>query len=300
MATSTLYYPHAIVLPSGVEVVQLEDMTPAQNIRDILGFSTGDPLPSYSGSEDATPDLTFSSSQLADLLPLMTIYGCMADLSAGNVDIEYRSGNNRGAREAIASAEHIRGRMASNAAMVLQSLSATQGGRATGRFRVLPLWDGTNDPIQWTSGVAVTATDKVQHYYTMGPIKLNGSFVGSVTSMNWENNVRLNEMSSDGEVYPTFADVDSLAPTVNFRVRNTALHATYKNGAALTALIVYLRKKLSSGYNVADATAQHIALTAAAGTVKSRQISGRELEISCQLTQSAGAVYTISAASAIA
>ena len=303
MGVSGLYYPHAIKFPSGNAITQLLDVTPARNFRDLSERSASEAGPSFTGSETSAPDVTFSTSQLADLLGQFSGNDpIIADLSGGNVDIEYRKAADKGIRVATASTAHVRARMQANAALAWESFSADDGRTASIRSRLVAVFDGTNDPMAVSSGVALAATSAVQHLFTLGPVVVNGTQLNGVESVNWDNNSQYNELHGDGEDFLSHFSVDAYNPTIRVRLRDTATFATYgSKGTALSALVVYLRKRLKSGINVPVATTEHIKVTAATGTIKPSNIGGGgSPELMIQLHAAPGsAMFAIDAAAAI-
>lgn len=302
MTVPATHYPHAIIIPSGPEIVQLNSAEPNANLNELIAHASGDPIPSFTGIMDSAPGFSFGTSQIKDILDEVATDAVIANYSGSNVDVEYREGVSGGTRAAIATTTHLRGRCA-NASLLFESLSAQQGQPAELRARLAFLSsDGLTNPITWTDGVAITATDKVQHQFTLGPLKLNGSFIGGGQGMEWDNRLTIDEAMADGEVFPTYHDVESYVTQIVYRTRNTALLATYNDPVAITSCTAFLRKKAANGYLVANATEEHIGLTAATGFVKARTASGAKsiVELVLQFNQSAGALFTVDTTAAIA
>jgi hypothetical protein len=306
MTTTTVYYPHAIVSGNpALTLTQLDDVQPAHNYQDLTEFAAGQVGPQFTGTHLASPDNRFSSTQLKAILDVCIAgkYNVIRDLSGGNVDVEFKAGENRGTRIADASLAHIRGRMANNAAICWESFAARMGGTVSLRCRIVAVQVGGNDPLIFTNSLALTASSDVTQLYTLGPVKINGTFLSAVQEVDWANNLQYEEIADSGEPFPTYFGVMRLAPVLTVRTRDLSVVSTFgTRGTALSALSQFLRKKLVSDINEADATAVHIALTATTGTVKARQISGNMAEVQVHLRQSAQNVapFSISTTSAIA
>lgn len=305
MTTASVYYPHAIIA-GGTTITQMTDVTPANNFQDLAEFSAGQTAPQYSGSQFATPDITFNSPQIASVLAAIDTEGVAVDLSGGNVDLHYKKGNPHGTREADASLVHLRGRLTTNALLYWTGLRASQGQLAEISCRLLPVWDGTNNPIIWTGSLALAGTSQAAEQFTLGRIDLNGTNISAVQDLDWNNNVEPEEVGDSGEPFISYGGINRFSPQFTFRTRDTTVISTYGAvGTALTGFEVYLRKKAASGINVADATAQHIKLfkASAAGTIKARQVSGLNgmAEVFVQLLKPSAAAdpFDISTTSAI-
>lgn len=306
MGVNAIYFPHAIMLGTGItgnDITQLSDFTPARNFRDMSERSASEAGPSFTGSEVSMPDVQFSSSQIADLLGHFSGNDpVIADWSGGNVDIEYRAAVDKGVRAATAATSHIRARMQSNAALLFQSLNAEDGRTASMRCRLAAVFDGTNDPMAVSSGVALTGTSAVQHFFTLGPVTLNGTGLNGVKSITFDTGLNLEEEHGDGEEFLTYLSVRDYNPTLRIRLRDTATFSTYgSKGTAMTALVFYLRKRQASGINVAEGTAQHIKFTGTTGTIKPISVGADgSPELLCQLHVAPGnAMWAVDTASAI-
>lgn len=302
MTIPATHYPHAIILPGGAEIVQLNSVEPNANLNELIAHASGDPLPSFTGVMDAAPGLSFETTQIKDILDAVSTLGVIANYSGSNLDVEYREGQTGGTRIAIASTTHLRGRC-TNASLCFESLSAQQSQAASLRGRLYFLSsDGITNPITWTDGVAVTGTAKVQHMYTLGPVKINGSMIGGGQSMEWDNRLTIDEARSDGEVFPTYHDVETYMTQVIYRSRNTALLSTFRDPTPITSWTSFLRKKKSNGDLVANATEEHIALSAADGVVQARSASGEKgiVELIAHFAQDSGTLFSVDTAAAIA
>lgn len=307
MTTNLVFVPNAIVMPGGTTVTSLKNLRPSHNFEDLVEYASGDVGPDFTGSHSAAPDCVFDTPQLKEILDLCNVsptvnMSVCADLSSGNTDVEYRRATNRGVRSALADLANLRVRMQSNAFLSWQKFTAKQKQLAEITARLVPVYDGTNAPLVATSSVAITASGSVPTLFTLGPVSINGSAVAGVTETNWDNQIEYLVEMADGVSWPDFVSIQRIAPKITIRSRNTALLSTYGTaGTALTALTVYLRKKLKSDFTVAAGTPQHLAFTAASGTIKAREIADDDanVEIEIQLAKSSGVWFSINTAIAI-
>lgn len=308
MGTSIVYYPHAIYLGGAITIAQLSEVEPANNFQDLTEFAASEVGPQFTGTHMGAPDIRFSSTQIKDILDACsTAHGIVGDLSAQEVDLEYKAGANLGARVADATTSHLRMRLTNNAMLCWESITARQGALAEVRCRLATVFNSGSgsDPMVATSGVALGLDSAIAHLFTLGPIKLNGSFVEGVTEATLENNIEYEEVASEGDGFVTYVAIKRYRPVLTFRTRNAAVLSTYgTKGTALSALKFFLRKKLLSGINVSDATAENIGFTGTVGTIKARKISSPEAvaEVTVDLRQSAEgtACYAIDTTEAVA
>lgn len=284
MTTSTVYYLHGINTGSTF-LSQVTEAATATNLADLLEFASGQTGPQFSGSSFAGQDVSFTTRECAALLALLTTANCAAALNGGNVDVYYKAGTPFGTRVADATTSHLRMRMASNSLLYINGLRASQGGTAEASARIVPVSVGGAAPLVPAGSLALAGTSAVNHVYTMGPVKVNGTTLAAVQDIDVQWNVVPDIVADSGDPYFSYVGIASQSPTVTFRTRDTGIIATYaQTGAALSALVVYFRKRSTSGINVADGTAEHIALTASAGTLRVRQVSGMTGVVECQAT----------------
>jgi hypothetical protein len=296
-----MYYPHAVIFPGGNVISQLTDLSGARNFADLAERSPSDIGPTFTGSQQSTPDINFGTQEVKTLLDLMTLQGICDDFSGGNVDVEYRAGKNRGDREDTTDTDHLRLRCESNAYASWQSLKVDQGSNAEIRARVVPVYDGVNNPMVAASGVALSVSNPaVSQLYTQGPIKINGTTLDLVQGSSWENNIEYDEQVGDEGFY-VWSGIRAFAPMITIRTRKSSYYAAYgEKGTALTSLTLYLRRRQRNGMNEPNGSAVHIAFTHTAGTIKARTLGNTgEVEIGIQLEKAAGVWFTKNTASTI-
>lgn len=309
MSTSVVFYPHAIYIAGLATLTQLDAVAPMHGFEDLLEFAAGMPGPQYSGTHQGKPGLPFRTTQLKDILDLVVagIYNCSRDVSgAGNVDLELKAGDNLNAREADANLLHIRARMQANAMVTVESITARQGGLAEATIRVSCIYkSGTgNDPLVFTNTVALSVTSDVSHLFTLGPVKLNGTLIEGVQEWTLNNNIEYDVVYDGGFGFPAYIGIKRYSPQLSFMSRDARIINTYgTRGTALSALSFWARKKVKSGFEVADATAEHILFTATTGTIKARSLgdnTSAEVTVDMTMADQDTPAYAIDTTAAIA
>ncbi len=284
MASATVFYPHAIDFDDGDLITQLTNVTPAYNFQDVVEFSSGDTAPLWSGSLSSAPNVGFTTRQcksildLCDPTALPTKAKTVAyDGHAGSIDVYLRKGEAFGLRTADATAEHERARL-SEGFLEWTTITATQNQLAEIACNLVAAYDGTNDPLIFTQQAVTGLTRAVNHLFTLGPVKLNGTALDGLQGWTLTNNTNLEVIFDSGVPFPRYIGINTYSPTLACRVRNGALMRTIgTRTTAISSLTFYLRKLQASALAVADATEQHICFTASAGTVKARQVDNTGL-----------------------
>ena len=278
MTTASVWYPHAIDLDSGTNVItQLTDVTPANNVQDLIEYSASEAAPLFGGSFGAVPDINFTTTQLKTIMDLIDVDNVAKDLSGGSVDLWYRKGNPHSTREAIGASNtlHDRWRMTTNALLVMQSMTASQGAMATMTCRLLPVWDGSTDPMTFTGSLGSLPASATNDFFTLGRVDINGTDIGAITDVSLDYQLEYEEVADSGEPFISYGAIRRFAPRLTITTRDVTTVRTYGTaGTALTSFELYWRHLAANGNVVANATATHIKMTATAGVIRAREVSG--------------------------
>lgn len=310
--TQIVYYPHAIYCPGILTLTQLSDVRPSHNFQDLTEFAAGQVGPQFTGTHMASPDNRFTTTQIKDLLDVCGAgeYNIARDLSGADVYTQYKAGENRNARlpddNGGAGGNHLFARMQENAMICIESITARMGGLAEIRARLIAVYDPVagNDPLVWTADNDITVVSDVAHLFTLGPLKLNGSWVDGIQEVELNNNIEYEEVASGGDAFTTYVGIKRYRPVLTARTRDASVLSDYgTRGTALSAMSWFLRKKLLSNINILDATVENILFAATTGTIKAREASGADVvaEVSVDLRMSAQntAAYSVDTTSAI-
>lgn len=299
--------PFAIVFPSGNAITQIRDLSPAHNFQDADEIPAGQNAPFFTGSDGAAPDIPIATPQIADVLSLFDTEGICKYFGDEdeNTDVYYRAGKSGGMREDVDETVHWRARCQENAFVYWTGLQARQGQTAEISLRILPVYNGSVDPLVFSSGESLEGiTSAVQHRFTLGPIAINGSALSSETDLSWNNNISTEEIAAGGGEFPEYRAIDAYRPQLVLQTRNLNIPAAFgARGTDLTSLTVYLRKRKQSGINFANGSTVHVKFTASAGTIKARGVRGNNAmaEVFIQLRKSSMGAnpFTITLNSAI-
>jgi hypothetical protein len=291
MPATQVFYPHgirAVLIADGTTELfmfsLIDDMAPSYGFEDLTSWAAAQVGPQEVGVHRSLPDLRWSTPQLGTLEALMVTgdYYLSRDLSLYNVDVLLRAGLNLNSRVADATTAHLRGRMAANAMLIRESIVAEEGQLASARCRIAAVLNSQTgaDPLAMTAGVANTGNASGGALYTLGPVKLNGSFVNGVTYCGIEFNPEYDEVSTSGEGFLTYIGIRRYRPVITIRTRQSDYMATFgSRGTNLSSLSFWLREKLPNNIVASDATAAHVKYTATTGVIKARAISGPNADL---------------------
>ena len=303
-----LYYLYAIQSGSNnIAGVQEFSLSP-QAAKGIYG---GDGMldPTHAVGLPSDPVIEFSSPHLATLLSAIGING-LAVTSGATVQTFWQTGVNAGGR--ATGSNHLK-RVVTNGLIVPVRLSAPASGAAMLSYRLYITWDGTNNPVLYSASQALVGTPGVAECFTAGPVYLNGALICGEQGFELDFGIDVEVKKGGGEMWPSWASIRRRNPVLTLRTPHASLEgvigetgavAISESGGA-SATVAFLRKKSVTG-NVADATAEHIALTFNAGIAVRSGSSAADpnsAEFGLELTPVAdgtNAIVAVSAAAAIA
>jgi len=287
MTDTLMFFPHAIDFADGDLITQLTNVTPSYGFQDIVEFSAGDTSPMWSGSLSSAPAVAFSTRQIKSILDLADpaavhgngkVVAYDAQDASDTIEVYLRKGEAYGLRESDATVEHEKVQL-TQGFMSWSTISAQQNQLAEIACQLVATYDANNDPLIFTQSALTGITKAVNHLFTLGPIKLNGTaLMGGLQGFTLSNNAAIIPVFDSGISFPRYIGIASFSPTIVARVRDaTLMRSIGTRGAAVTSLTCYLRKLSASAIAVADATQEHISFSATAGTVKARQVDNQGL-----------------------
>ncbi len=284
--TSRVFYPHGIVAYDDADaelfnITQLSDLSPMHNFEDLSEQGASEVGPQFTGTHQGSPEIPFTTTQIKTILDACVggRHNLAVDLSAGNVDVFFKSGQLLNDRYPDDEEQHLRARLQDNSMLCWESLSARQGALAELSCRLLAVYNSQtgNDPMVFAAAQELPVPSEIAALFTLGPLKLNGSFVSGVTEWRLENNIEYEKEASDGEPFHSYKAIKEYRPVLTARTRDARVLATYgTRGTALTSMYAFLRMKLASGINIPDATATNLQISSVGGTIKARQIQGAD------------------------
>lgn len=308
MSLDSEFYLYGILLPSGALLSEVTDTNTAANTEELVGYAAGHAHPLFRGVRGQKPDCTFTHSAVGQVLAAIVAGGnnyCL-DLSAGNTDIEYRQGQNLGIRFATTTSAHERLRMA-RGFLYWNSVGAAHQQDADIQCRLLGVYDGDNAPLVQVGTGTLTGTSAATQFYTMGPVKINGSWLGNELEWRLSSGVEPRELGCGGEIYDRYAGVRQTNPVLSITCTSKPWGGLDLTGTAITSLDFYLRAKDADNQNEADTTEAHIKITATNGLILPEATTGgmndpasNTLRVGLRAPGSTSNVLTIDTSAAIA
>lgn len=279
MSMQEVFAAYDLTLPNtvtgaAVRITQLTDPHPKAGARPIVETVSGSPYASFTGVGEQNPDFTFATKDLATLLSVfVAAYNTSATTGyllasfTGNGDVGYQKMLAGSTRAAPSTSVHRVHRFL-NPLLYLQGISASQDGDASARVRLCPQWDGTNPPRSVLNSQTLTSTTPaVNSIFTLGPVKLNGSFITGLQSTEVNFDLGFQEMRAGGQVFPTFLFAEKLITTVSLTTRTAGYLDNLVTSISSLAIYFRQRKPNDAAAVYGDNESKHIKITASAGAM---------------------------------
>lgn len=275
-----VYIPAAVILPnSGGTITQIDDIPFDPQLDDLSIRAAGATYPGFTGSNRSQASYAFSTTQVKTVLDYCTTEAVCRAHTSGNCDIEYQLAKDLATREPSGSSVHHRHRF-TRSVLAWESLEAPESGPASISLKIFPASTDDTNPITISNTATLSSSATVSHVYGLGPVKIDGTLY-CVDKWSLNMGVEWEQRHCSGGPYLRWASVKAVRPELSVTLPNQAeALSTWSTGGTPVgvAVIAFLRKRAGGGINVANATAEHIAITGTAGTIKP---SGRnEIKIS--------------------
>jgi hypothetical protein len=304
MSLSRLFYLAGIKVDS-TYLGHIGDQSVDNALDHVALFPAGAAYPVFTASKQWAPEWTVGVTDLAGLFALLGTDDLTKDLSALTTDLYFREAKAAGLNSDVTdSTKHQIYRLQSCSMMWWDSLQARQDDEAASvQVKVAAYGNGSNDPIQ-VPAAAISASAAQVAPWTLGPVKVNGSWLDGVQSVSIANNCEVIKHKGDGDAYPTLITIRRCKPVVTIETSNLRSVAAFaREGVAITALDVFLKRRKPSKLCYADGDAQHIKIAYEAGTLKwtgSRgDPAGATLEAHIELKSGSTSPWVVTASSAI-
>lgn len=250
MAISTLLTANAVSI-DGTTIDQIIDSQFDPRLQELIEASSGSAYPTVAAVMAGTPLMQATTRKVNTACPLITAVGKNITSAVYLYSQLYAAGGLRSA-----SAAH---RVGITAGLIVpRSLTCSHLGLAQLSFDVFAKSaDGSTAPYALDTATPLSAAD--DELYTLGKCTLDG---GVTQLMDVSIDFGLTERieSSDSDVWPSLASIESVRPVITIRSTNPAEFDDYDPaGLAISSEIaIYFRKVAQGGTRTSDASAAHL------------------------------------------
>jgi hypothetical protein len=251
--------PANILDATALVISQVEGQAANLGIAPMTLASSGEVFPRISSVIAQAPRLSLTTQQVAGVLGKITskglvlatgfeVYNQLVSLSTG-----LRTAGSVHQKLAIATGIVVPRRLSCSHGQVARLTLEVIGVNAA----------GSTNPVVITENSALpTVVAPVLH--TLGPVKINGSEILGVQSVDVDFGIAVAVHAGSGAVFPQACFVTEIKPRITITVDDAAVLATLTAaGLAQTATdsVVYFRKMAANGTRVTDITAEHVSVT---------------------------------------
>lgn len=281
----------------GLTLRQVRRSGVSPGIQLIAARASGAVAPSAFYVDQADARATFESMDVAGVIGGLSMQTGLF-VSGGTLVIPWNRRANGGTFAGTLS--HFTVSAATGLVIPKQFSAQQNGGGAVASLEVAFLSsDGLTSPI--ASNVNQTlAAQAYNVLYDLGPLSVNSVQVPRITGVTVNPGLTVAVRRYDGAVWPTEIHIERQDPTIDITFEDFDTLNSYLNGAAITAVAAYFRKRAPGSTYVAAGTAQHVKFSFTAGMVTAEDVSAEQQNAGQATLRLTGASLAASATQAIA
>jgi len=268
--------PYDITLDSTV-VKQIRNLQHNTEAQVVPAYASGEASPAALFQGQTPHKSTATSTDLATLLALntSTFISAGVSYSSANCDIPFRQRSGSGAYSSGGS--HLALRSATQTLVVPDTISASEATSATCNFTLRyksSETDGSGAPVTVLSGQTLS-TATFNGEYVLRKVTIGGTAVDELESVTINTGIEITEDFNGGNPFPTAFYAFNKQPSIEISTTDMGAVTDAIAAAGLGAgVVVYFAKRASGGTTVADATTDHISVTAASGLHQAQTFGG--------------------------
>lgn len=273
MAIANLHKVDKLVVGGSTTLHEIENVRVDAGVQSMIRYPEGHVAPLMRAGLMQRPVLTFTTSEIDTVLGAVGQYGLAV---SSDTDFYEKLATATGNASRAASS-HKRYRI-SDCFVFWSRISLPHNGVGTIDVTVIPVYDGSNNPIVPAGSTALTGTLSATNHFCAGPVAYNGTTINGVQSIEIALNPDLFQEGGEGELWDTFVGMQRIQPIVTVTHRDAisltglGILGTVLNGS--TGLTMYGRHMTGTGRS-ANGTSAHLKLVGANGAVIPNEISGQ-------------------------
>ena len=259
-------------------IQQLDSVEPDPQIQELImrGGGSVDPLLIATAMSD--PRIKMASRDIQTILAAVSISSGFYAATSGK--IQYRQQAN--GSDYVSGSNHVT-ITSPLAYLYVEEFGAKQGDKEAGDISLtaVPLYNGTTIPLTVNVSQALTSSVAMNAVHHLGPVKIEGSWLGGVQSVRIKSGITVETKASDGLIFPTTCRIKERAPTIEIEAHNLSIMAAIgMNGTypISSGFLSYLLKVVPGAGRYAADTSNHIATSVSSGVYKVTGITGSKAE----------------------
>ncbi len=270
MAVTTIKRLDKLVFPT-FELRQVDDVRWASGITRTVERGAGSTVPNFSFVDQFAPTIEANTPQVRTLLSAVPVNG----LGVVNTNAYMKLATTTASvGRAVTTHDRI---TVTLGLLTWNTITFPHRGRARAQLSLAAAFDGVNDPFVPAGGVALPGSVAVDEILRAGPVRVNGTAIPGVQSIEVSSGVQLRREGGDGEEFPTAVIVESIEPVVTIQTLTPVNWLTLGlRGVALNGAtgLEFFGRAIGSEAPFANAVASHLKGTALYGSVDPVDTSG--------------------------
>lgn len=278
MPITKTFVPYAIDV-DGTLIDQIQNYVASGGLDQILLGGDGNIFNSFVATATKRQGATFDTTGIAKALDVAAFTG--KKITSGTVITMFFQKTAGGSTRSGATS-HVK--LIMNEGLLMPTgLTVTNDQPAILSFTAIATHDGANEPLAVTINQSLIGTPSIDQAFTVGPIKLNGTTITEIQSMDMDFGINAQILGGDGEGEVTYVYITRIQP----RIRAVTLDVetvlnTFGFGAIAQSAtpgeesVAYLRKFDEGSSRVADGTAEHISFLQHQGQIHTSEGSATE------------------------
>lgn len=250
------------------------EVTPDEGLGVSRPITDGQADPYVAATIAAFPKIGWTTLAIAKALGFVGFASAVGDITA----YDQKIGEDGEAASGNVHTKYV----LSSALTVPRTLTIPERGDASISYEAMGYGTGSTLPLTSTDNQALGSyTPGNEELFGLGPVKINGTTIGSIVSISINFGFGLFMEPNDGKIWPKDCKVLSRLPVITITTLDTsaALSARGSGGRGSLCLDgtngceLWAKKRACGGY-VADATAEHVKIQALDGVARVGTISG--------------------------
>ena len=276
--TTALHTLYAVDVDSTL-IDQITNQAVSPNVANLVRRTDGQVYPTYAAAGAISPTISFTTEALATALGKVGTTGFFVDGDGGNTVICFFQKLDNGGTRAGATS-HLK--IAVNEGIVIPRRLHADASGATLDYDLIATWDGTNDPLVFTASQSLAGSPSGDEGFVLGPVKINGTQLDGVQSMDLDFGIQEIVRGSDGEEYPRYVAIGAIAPMISITcddaeaINTFGIDGTAQGG---TQSEIYIRALAEGGARAANNASSHIKIlnTASKGRIHVDSVGGSDI-----------------------
>lgn len=273
MAIANLHKVDKIVVGGSFTFHEIENFRLDSAIVSLIRRPSGHVSPMFRAGLSQQQVITFTTSEIDTAWANIPHYGVYV---SADTDLYEKLATATGS-DARANTTHIRYRV-SDCFVFWTRTSLQHNGVGTIDVTIMPVYDGSNNPIVPAGSTALSGTLAATNHFVAGPVAWNGTTLNGIQSIEISTGLQTLLAGGEGEVWNTFVGTETIEPIVTLGFFDaTSLTGMTILGTALngsTGLTLYGRHVTGTSRS-ANGTSAHIKLVGANGAILPSDISGQ-------------------------